>query len=325
MTMVESPGIGGVESAEDAMAEQSRADNAVLLSGHGIDKFFGQGRTRKQVLHGVSVDVMAGECLAVIGGSGSGKSTLTRILLGLETADAGEVMYRGQPVCGETTGADASLVRRGGLRRQGSQGRTAKTAKAAKMTKAAKALTMSGIRRLPGFQALRRESGLVFQDPFGSLDPRWTVARSVGESLALRRESKPVVAERVAAALRTVGLAPETFAGRYPGELSGGQAQRVAIARAIVGEPRVILADEPMSAIDVAARIQILEAFAAIRAARPDTALIVVSHDLGVVRHLADRILVLHNGRVVETGPTAQVLGSPQDDYTKRLIAAASL
>lgn len=265
------------------MSELGSSTSGVLLSGRGINKTFRSGAGRRQVLFDVDAEVMAGECLAVIGGSGSGKSTLTRILLGLETTDAGTVIYDGQ------------------------------------------SLDASARRRSLGFQALRRESGLVFQDPFGSLDPRWTVARSVGEPLALRHEAKPAIAERVAAALSTVGLDSETFANRYPGELSGGQAQRVAIARAIVCEPRVILADEPMSAIDVAARIQILEAFAAIRAAHPDMALIVVSHDLGVVRHLADRILVLHDGRVVETGPTAQVLGSPQDDYTKRLIAAASL
>ena len=112
---------------------------------------------------------------------------------------------------------------------------------------------------------------------------------------------------------------------RAPHDLSGGQAQRVVIARAIINEPKVILADEPMSAIDVAARIQILDTFAAIRAARPSTAIIMVSHDLGVVQHIADRILVLHDGRLEETGPTAEVLGNPQSDYTRQLIEAASL
>ena len=106
--------------------------------------------------------------------------------------------------------------------------------------------------------------------------------------------------------------------------LSGGQAQRVAIARAIVNNPKVLLADEPMSAIDVAARVQILEAFAAIRRRTPDMALIVVSHDLGVVQHLADRIVVLHDGRVEEEGPTARILREPRSAYTRTLIEAAS-
>nr|WP_033493085.1 dipeptide/oligopeptide/nickel ABC transporter ATP-binding protein [Bifidobacterium biavatii] len=174
---------------------------------------------------------------------------------------------------------------------------------------------------------IRRESGLVFQDPFSSLDPRWRVGRSVAEPLRIQRRdlSRDEIAARVAAALRTVGLDPAVFLGRYPIDLSGGQAQRVAIARAIVNEPRVILADEPMSAIDVAARIQILDAFAAIRETRRETALVMVSHDLGVVQHIADRILVLHDGRVEECGPTYAVLGDPQSAYTRELIASASL
>ena len=96
-------------------------------------------------------------------------------------------------------------------------------------------------------------------------------------------------------------------------------------ARAIVDGPKVLLADEPMSAIDVAARVRILESFEAIRNAEPDMAIIMVSHDLGVVQHIADRILVLHDGRAVEVGPTDQVLGHPRDEYTKRLVEAASL
>ena len=184
-----------------------------------------------------------------------------------------------------------------------------------------------GGRKSPGFAALRRESGLVFQDPFSSLDPRWQVAKSVAEPLSLQRRdlNNTDIDERVAAALTMAGLEPADFLNRYPIDLSGGQAQRVVIARAIINEPKVILADEPMSAIDVAARIQILDTFAAIRAARPSTAIIMVSHDLGVVQHIADRILVLHDGRLEETGPTAEVLGNPQSDYTRQLIEADSL
>lgn len=184
-----------------------------------------------------------------------------------------------------------------------------------------------GGRKSPGLQALRHESGLVFQDPFSSLDPRWRVGKSVAEPLMLQRHdlSKTEISERVAAALIMVGLDPATFLNRYPVDLSGGQAQRVVIARAIINEPKVILADEPMSAIDVAARIQILDTFAAIHETHRETSLIMVSHDLGVVQHIADRILVLHDGRVEEEGPTAEVLGNPQSAYTRQLIGAVSL
>ncbi len=178
-----------------------------------------------------------------------------------------------------------------------------------------------------GLQMLREESGLVFQDPFSSLDPRWRVGRSVAEPLKLRRNklSPAVVEQRVTEALGLVGLDAAAFRNRYPIDLSGGQAQRVAIARAIAAKPKVVLADEALSAIDVAVRVQILDAFAAIRRAEPDMALIMVSHDLGVVRHIADRILVLHEGRVEESGPTARLLAQPQSTYARRLIEAASL
>ncbi|MBW3094812.1 ABC transporter ATP-binding protein [Bifidobacterium sp. 64T4] len=255
----------------------------VLLRGRGIDKWFGSGRDRRQVLFGVDVDVREGECLAIIGASGSGKSTLTRVLFGLEQADAGVIEYRGSALAH----ARASQVSR----------------------------------------TLRGETGLVFQDPSGSLDPRWRVARSVAEPLRLRHKGMPEgeIAAKVNRALRMVGLEPDVFASRYPADLSGGQTQRVAIARAIVDDPRLILADEPMSAIDVAARVLILDAFAAIREANPSMSLVMVSHDLGVVRHIADRIVVLHEGRVEESGTTADILEHPRSAYTRSLIEAASL
>ena len=254
-------------------------EKTTMLQGRGISKYYGAKQQRRQVLHDVDIDVRSGECLAVIGGSGSGKTTLTRVLLGLEHAETGEITYFGKPVQGEVAGE------------------------------------------------LRRSCGLVFQSPFDSLDPRWRIGRSIGEPLRMHHPDWPRerVAERVTEVLEMVSLDPGTFVNRFPVDLSGGQAQRAAIARAIVDKPKVLLADAPMSAIDVAARIQILDAFAAIREARPSTAIIMVSHDLGVVQHIANRILVLHDGRVEETGPTAEVLGNPQSDYTRQLIEAASL
>nr|WP_152235485.1 dipeptide/oligopeptide/nickel ABC transporter ATP-binding protein [Bifidobacterium leontopitheci] len=265
---------------KQASAEAS-PDRPIVLEGRGITKSFGRGHAARQVLFDVDVQVHEGECLAVIGGSGSGKSTLTRILLGLDAADSGTVLYQGSEV-----------------RRRGAV-----------------------------IRALRRDSGLVYQDPYQSLDPRWTVGDIVAEPLSLRRLAvgRKGPYGQVCESLARVGLDPLTFLHRYPMELSGGQAQRVAIARAIVTEPRIILADEPMSAIDVPSRLQILQTFDAIRRDSPATAIIMVSHDLGIVQHIADRILVLHEGRAVETGGTAQVLGSPRSAYTRQLIQAASL
>lgn len=261
-----------------------------LLSVRGVDKSFGSRSGRTQVLFNVDMDVAEGECLAVIGGSGSGKTTLTRIAFGLEQADSGTVTYRGE--------------------------------------------ILSGVRSL-GMLRLRNESGLVFQNPFTSLDPRWTAGESIAEGLiarqaghsagdAGRRAASDDIAGAVRRALGMVGLDPDEFIGRYPVDMSGGQAQRVAIARAIVAEPRIVLADEPMSAVDVSGRVQILDAFAEIRRKRPRTAMVIVSHDLGVVQHIADRIVVLHDGRIEETAATGDLLTHPQSAYTKQLIDAAA-
>ena len=123
--------------------------------------------------------------------------------------------------------------------------------------------------------------------------------------------------------LQLVGLNPKDFLERYPHELSGGQAQCVAIARALINNPRVLVADEPMSAIDVAERTRILDAFAAIRKERPTMSCIFVSHDLGMIQHLATRVIVLNDGKIVESGRVSDVLNSPQNDYTRALVNAA--
>ncbi|MEV0718955.1 ABC transporter ATP-binding protein [Asanoa sp. NPDC050611] len=164
----------------------------------------------------------------------------------------------------------------------------------------------------------RRQVQTVFQDPYSSLDPRQKVARIVAEPL--RALGFPDHAPRVAQALSAVGLPTDT-ADRYPHEFSGGQRQRIAIARAIAVEPTVLLADEPVSALDVTTKVRIIDLLAELRATRGLT-LVMVSHDLAAVASLCDDTVVLERGRVVEEGPTSEVLGSPRNPYTQRLIAS---
>ncbi|WP_320778690.1 ABC transporter ATP-binding protein [Streptomyces sp. CRN 30] len=165
----------------------------------------------------------------------------------------------------------------------------------------------------------RRSVQCVFQDPYSSLDPRRRVGSIVAEPLrSLGLDSRASAAPKVAAALVHVGL-PADAAERYPHEFSGGQRQRIAIARAIVCEPRVLLADEPVSALDVTTRVKVVELLAELKRERGLT-LVMVSHDLSVVASLCERTAVLERGRVVEQGATSQVLGAPAHPYTRRLL-----
>jgi len=169
---------------------------------------------------------------------------------------------------------------------------------------------------------LRRLVQAVFQDPYGSLNPRHRVGRIVAEPLALLAERLTAGERerRVAAALGDVGLAAAD-ARRRPHEFSGGQRQRIAIARALVVEPRLVILDEAVSALDASLRTQILELLLGLSAAR-GLAYLFVSHDLGVVRAVTDRTLVMRAGRIVEEGPTAEVLERPRHPYTRQLVAA---
>lgn len=161
----------------------------------------------------------------------------------------------------------------------------------------------------------------VFQDPYSSLDPRQRIESIVAEplrSLGIARGDE--ARAMVTASLASVGLPADTL-GRYPHEFSGGQRQRIAIARATVCHPRLLLADEPVSALDVTTRIQVIDLLAELRAST-GLAILMVSHDLSAIAALCEETVVLNAGRVVETGPTAAILASPREDYTKRLVSS---
>ena len=223
----------------------------------------------------VDLDLQRGEVLAVVGESGCGKSTLARLLLGLETPDAGAVEL---------------------------------------------ALDVGG-----GADAARRRARFiqpVFQDPMASLNPRRSVAEAIRRPLdvhgLLDRAGRE---ERVRELMQQVGLPPRLYHA-FPAQLSGGQRQRVAIARALALDPQVLLCDEPTSALDVSVQAQILNLLADLREQRGLT-LLLITHDLGVVRHMADRVLVMYLGRVAEVGRTRQVFEAPRHPYTRALVGAA--
>jgi microcin C transport system ATP-binding protein len=178
-------------------------------------------------------------------------------------------------------------------------------------------------RRGSALRPLRRQMQIVFQDPYGSLSPRLSVGRIVAEGLEVHRIGR-TAAERealIAEALIEVGLDPESR-DRYPHEFSGGQRQRIALARALVLKPRLVVLDEPTSALDRSVQAQMVDLLRDLQA-RHDLAYLFISHDLKVIRALADEVLVMRAGQVVEQGPAAEIFERPREPYTKALLAAA--
>jgi len=247
-----------------------QAEGEPLLSVRELDAFYG-GR---QVLFGVSMQLRAGECVAVVGESGSGKTTMSKCLAGLHEECSAEVLLDGRP------------------------------------------LPLPASRR---DRQQRRTLQYVFQNPYASLNPRRTVGDSLAVPLAHFFDMRGASARaRVAEVLERVGL-PGGLAHRYPAELSGGQRQRVAIARGLLCSPGVLVCDEVTSALDVSVQAAVIELLRGLL--REGLGMVFVTHDLAVVRSIADRAIVLKQGRVVEEGRVASVLQAPSHPYTRALLA----
>jgi len=237
---------------------------------------YGQGAARVEAVSGVSLDIAAGETVALVGESGSGKSTIGRALVGLVAIEGGEISLDGAPL-------DASGKRT---------------------------------------RAQRQAIQIIFQNPDSSLNPRHTVRQLVGRSLELFRPELSGAERRAELdqILGDVRLDP-MLSGRYPSQLSGGQKQRVAIARAFVARPRLVICDEIVSGQDVSVQATILELVRTMQQ-QYGTALLFISHDLAVVRSIAQRVYVVRSGRNVESGPPEQLFEEPRAAYTRALLAA---
>jgi peptide/nickel transport system ATP-binding protein len=256
-----------------------------------------QPRRTVHAVDGVSFSVAKGEILALVGESGSGKTTVGMNMLGLQVPTSGRVLFEGYDVAEWALGHGPSLEAAG--------------------------RPLAGLSRRRRIMMLRERAQMIFQDPYESLNPRQTIFDIVSEPLKIHRlvSSDEEREERVRGALETCGLAPaDHFWGRYPAELSGGQRQRVAIAGALVLEPNLLVADEPVSMLDVSIRAEILGLLHALRAER-DITILYTTHDLATAGYFTDRMAVMYLGRVVELGPTAEVLSQPHHPYARALLS----
>jgi peptide/nickel transport system ATP-binding protein len=270
-----------------------------------------------QALAGVSFELAAGRSLGVVGESGSGKSTLARLVMALEPPSAGRVLLDGQdlhalPPAGLRAARDKlQMVFQDPYGSLDPRRTIAHTV--------AEPLRMLHGAPPAGLRAARDKLQMVFQDPYGSLDPRRTIAHTVAEPLRMLHGAPPAEQrERAAEALHEVGLGPESLT-KYPHEFSGGQRQRIAIARALITRPKLIVADEPVSALDVSVQAQVLNLLQDLQQ-RLGLALLFISHDLGVVDRVSDQVIVLYQGRIVEQGAPDVLFHQAAHPYTRALL-----
>lgn len=255
----------------------SQAEHAPpLLRVNALSKAFkGPDGTLRTVVNQVSLQLRRGKTLGIVGESGSGKTTLTRMILGLETPDSGEIQIKGQPW-----------------------------------------LSLSAVEK----RQLRRSIQVVFQDPLSSFDPRYNVRRVLSEALDVAGHKRSEWTARAEELLALVHL-DAALLERRPIELSGGQRQRIAIARALAAQPQILVCDEPVSALDVSVQAQILELLDDLKQ-RLGLACLFISHDLGVINHVCDDVLVMKDGVAVESGRVRDVFDHPQHPYTQALLEA---
>jgi oligopeptide transport system ATP-binding protein len=234
-----------------------------------------------KAVDGVSLDIYPGETLGVVGESGCGKSTLARAMLNLVPSTAGSIQWQEQGQGQEMRGASSAA-----------------------------------------WHTLRKSVQMIFQDPLASLNPRMTIGQIIAEPLRTHHPGMAgsEVMHKVRAIMARVGLTEQQI-NRYPHEFSGGQCQRIGIARALVLQPKLIICDEPVSALDVSIQAQIINLLKELQA-EMGLALIFIAHDLAVVKHISQRIMVMYLGRVMELADKRTLYAQPRHPYTQALLSA---
>ena len=284
-------------------------DAEVLLDVQNLKQYFGSMRASVKAVDDVSFQIHKGEVLGVVGESGCGKTTTGRSVIKLYDITGGKVFFNGECI---TVGIQE-------LKKQLKEAKKAGDAAAVERLKAEiaegkkinKTHTSRDINKIQ----------MIFQDPVASLNPRMTVREIIAEGLTIRGiKDKEYIDKKVIEMLEMVGLVPE-HADRYPHEFSGGQRQRIGIARAIVLEPDLIIADEPISALDVSIQAQVINLLNDLRD-KMGLTIMFIAHDLSVVKYFSDRIAVMYFGKIVELADADELFENPCHPYTKSLLSA---
>ncbi|MBP5439055.1 MAG: ATP-binding cassette domain-containing protein [Treponema sp.] len=290
-----------------------------LLRVENLRQYFNRGTFR--ALDGVSFDIKKGEVFSIVGESGCGKTTTGRAIIKLHNITGGQIFFNGKLISVGKLDFEKNI-------QQAKSDFAAKKISKGECAKIISEQKKIYRQKLGEAKKIKRDEltkmQMIFQDPVTSLDPRMTVREIIAEGLRIRGvRDKKEIEQKVSDVLKRVGLVPE-YADRYPHEFSGGQRQRIGIARAIIMEPELIIADEPVSALDVSIKAQVTNLLNDLRHDMGLTVLF-ISHDLSVVKYFSDRIAVMYFGKIVELATSDELFANPLHPYTKSLLSAIPL
>ena len=299
------------------------ANNEVLLKVDHLCQYFRLGRKDMKAVDDVSFEIRKGETFGLVGESGCGKTTTGRSIIRLYDITSGNVYFKGQRI-GAGTRSYKDAIKQ--AKKDLDDKKITKTVynSIVEENRALIAAAKADNREVAKKKKLITQIQMIFQDPIASLDPRMTVREIIAEGLVINGiTDKDYINEKVYEILETVGLVRE-HADRYPHEFSGGQRQRIGIARAVVMQPEMIIADEPISALDVSIQAQVINLLNDLRE-RLGLTIMFIAHDLSVVKYFSDRIGVMYFGKMVELADSDELFKNPLHPYTKSLLSAIPL
>ena len=301
-------------------------EKEVLLKVDNLQQYFKLGKRELKAVDKVSFEIYKGEVFGLVGESGCGKTTTGRSIIRLNEITGGSVYYKGQRICAGTRSYRDAIK---DARKDFKEKKITKD-ELNKIIEENRAAIMAAKEdhnkwsRKRGQNKLTNEIQMIFQDPIASLDPRMTVRDIIAEGLIIRGvKDKEFIDQQVYKMLETVGLVQE-HASRYPHEFSGGQRQRIGIARAVIMNPELIIADEPISALDVSIQAQVINLLNEL-SEKMGLTILFIAHDLAVVKYFSNRIAVMYFGKIVELATSDELFAHPFHPYTRALLSAIPL